>query len=51
VSFNESVLGPDPEPDCRRLRFATKYMTPEMADDWRTRIQKLLDGDSEEGCR
>jgi hypothetical protein len=48
VSFNESVLGPDPDRTVGAFEFATKYMTPKMAENWRARMQKVLDGDMEE---
>jgi hypothetical protein len=48
LSFNESLLGPDPNRTVADFEFATRYMTPKMADSFRSQVQAMLKGDMDQ---
>lgn len=45
TSFNETLLSSNPKPTAADFEFATAYMTPSMAADYRSMVQQALSGD------
>jgi len=49
TSFNEDLLHSNPAPTADKFELATQYMTPSIAADYRTTVQKALAGDEAAG--